>query len=573
VKAEEIARVDLLHDEGVVAARQCARDVADLLGFDRMEQTRIATAVSELARNAHRYAGGGLVRLTRHADRLQIEVADQGPGIPHLDDVLQGRYQSATGMGRGLVGVRLLMDEFDIDATPGRGTRVTVAKRLPAGSLAPVARDLRDELSRRGSRSPYDEVTRQNEELLQALGEVRARQQELVALNRELEETNRGVVALYAELDDRAERLRDADDRKSRFLADMSHELRTPLNSIVALTELLLSGDPPLVGEQVTQVGFVRQMAEEQLRVVGDLLDIAKIEAGHLELALADVSVAELFAGLRGQLRPLAVDGAVDLRFDAAPGLPLLHTDEGKLIQVLRNLVSNALKFTPGGHVLVSAEPAGQDVVFRVRDTGIGIAPGDLTRIFDEFVQIPGELQSRRKGTGLGLPLARKLIGALGGRIDAVSEQGAGTTFTVRMPPSPAAPVADVPDVTGTVLIVDDDETARYVVEAHLRDSAWAVTAVPSGEAALAALTAGRPAAVVLDLSMAGLDGIEVLRRLREQPQTADLPVVVHTSRLLDDRDAARITALGAVILDKSTTSRSELLNALAHVTGGSDGR
>jgi signal transduction histidine kinase len=573
VSADEIARVELRHDEGVVTARQYARDVADLLGFDGMEQTRIATAVSELARNAHRYADGGLVRLVRRADRLQIVVTDQGPGIPHLDDVLQGRYQSATGMGRGLVGVRLLMDEFDIDATPGRGTRVTVAKRLPAGSVAPAARDLRDELSRRGSRSPYDEVTRQNEELLQALGEVRARQQELVALNRELEDTNRGVVALYAELDDRAERLRDADDRKSRFLADMSHELRTPLNSIVALTELLLSGDPPLVGEQVMQVGFVRQMAEEQLRVVGDLLDIAKIEAGHLELELADVSVAELFAVLRGQLRPLAADGAVDLRFDAAPGLPLLHTDEGKLIQVLRNLVSNALKFTPGGHVLVSAEATGQDVVFRVRDTGIGIAPDDLPRVFDEFVQIPGELQARRKGTGLGLPLARKLIGALGGRIDAVSEQGAGTTFTVRLPSSPAAPPADVPDVTGTVLVVDDDETARYVVEAHLRDNAWAVTTVASGEAALAALAAGRPAAVILDLSMAGLDGMEVLRRLREQPQTADLPVVVHTSRLLDDREAARIASLGAVVLDKSTTSRSELLKALAHATGGPDGR
>ena len=153
--------------------------------------------------------------------------------------------------------------------------------------------------------SPFDEVTRQNEELLQALGEVRARQKAMLALNRELEETNTGVVALYAELDERAERLRDADERKSRFLADMSHELRTPLNSIIALGELLLSGEPALAASRRPRSAFIRRVAEDQLRLVGDLLDIAKIEAGRLELELEDLALAELFVILRGQLRPL----------------------------------------------------------------------------------------------------------------------------------------------------------------------------------------------------------------------------------------------------------------------------
>ena len=237
-----------------------------------------------------------------------------------------------------------------------------------------------------------------------------------MALNRELEETNTGVVALYAELDERAERLRDADERKSRFLADMSHELRTPLNSIIALAELLLSGEPPLQGEQATQVAFIRRVASDQLRLVGDLLDIAKIEAGRLELELADVALSELFVLLRGQLRPLMKSADAELRFEF-PSTPVtLHTDEGKLMQVLRNLVSNAVKFTPRGEVIVSAEPVGDDVRFEVRDTGIGIAPEDLPRIFDEFVQIPGELQRSGQGTGLGLPLARKLIGLAGWR-------------------------------------------------------------------------------------------------------------------------------------------------------------
>ena len=167
-------------------------------------------------------------------------------------------------------------------------------------------------------------------------------QEELRDLNRELESTNRGVVALYAELDDRAEQLRDADERKSRFLADMSHELRTPLNSIVALTELLLDGEPHLMAEQAKQVAYIRRMAEDQLRLVSDLLDMAKIEAGRVDVNLADVSVAELFALVRAQLRPLVRDEAVALQFVAEPDLPPLHTDEALLVQVLRNLVSNA---------------------------------------------------------------------------------------------------------------------------------------------------------------------------------------------------------------------------------------
>src|SRR5690349_3276180 len=173
---DEVARVELEHDEGVVTARQRARDVADLLGFDRLEQTRIATAVSELARNAHRYAGGGEVRIMAARDRIRVEVSDAGPGIPNLDEVLRGEYTSSTGLGRGLVGVRQLMDEFEIVAPEGRGTRVTVVKRLPASVIGPDVRTVRAGLARLGATSPFDEVTRQNEELLQALGEVRARQ-------------------------------------------------------------------------------------------------------------------------------------------------------------------------------------------------------------------------------------------------------------------------------------------------------------------------------------------------------------------------------------------------------------
>jgi signal transduction histidine kinase/CheY-like chemotaxis protein len=502
---------------------------------------------------------------------LHIEVSDDGPGIPHIDEVLSGRYRSTTGLGQGLLSVRRLMDHFEIDAPAGGGTRVAVSRALPAGGDAPGAREVRDALSRRGVRSPYDEITEQNQELLQAFNELRARQEELLALNRELDDTNRGVVALYAELDERAESLRDADDRKSRFLADMSHELRSPLNSIVALTELLLDdGDGgALDDEQRRQIGYIRRMAVDQLELVGDLLDIAKIEAGRVDVDLRELSVPELFGVLRAQLRPLVPASDVRLRFDAEPGLPPLLTDEGKLVQILRNLVTNALKFTAAGDVVVRATADTEHVTFTVSDTGVGIAPADLERIFEEFVQVPGEHQRNVRGTGLGLPLCRKLVGILGGTIRVESAVGQGTTFTVRLPGALRADGTEAPPPGAEVLLVDDDEAARYVLRAQLDGSGWAIREASSGLAALAEIQQHVPTAIVLDLSMPDIDGLEVLRRLRERPGLSDVTVVIHTSREIGESERRAIQRHRALLLDKASASRASLLSVLATATAG----
>jgi signal transduction histidine kinase/CheY-like chemotaxis protein len=476
-------------------------------------------------------------------------------------------------MGHGLVGVHRLMDDVRIDTSAEVGTRVVIRKAIPP-HMAPDDRAIGDELARRSAASPYDEVSRQNEELLVALGELRARTEELRDLNRELESTNRGVVALYAELDDRAEQLRDADQRKSRFLADMSHELRTPLNSIVALTELLLDGEPGLAAEQAKQVAYIRRMADEQLRLVSDLLDMAKIEAGRVDVNLTDVSIAELFALVRAQLRPLVHEEAVALRFVAEPDLPPLHTDEALLVQVLRNLVSNAIKFTPEGEIVVRAERQGEAVRLSVSDTGIGISAPDLDRIFDEFVQIPSALQRHGKGTGLGLALVIRLVGLLGGRVSATSTVGEGSTFEVSLPAHRDAVLpAEVPDPSGAILVVDDDEAARYVVRAHLGGAGWEVAEVASGSAALAACERGLPLAIVLDLSMPDLDGTVVLTRLRAEERTRAVPVVVHTSRLMADDVRRQVEAQGARVLDKSNTSQVTLRAAITDAIRRTDGR
>ena len=256
------------------------------------------------------------------------------------------------------------------------------------------------------------------------------------ALRAELEETNQGVLALYAELDNQAEELRQASDLKSRFLSYMSHEFRTPLGSILSITSLLDDElDGPLSPEQHKQVGFVRTAASELSDMVDDLLDLAKIEAGRISISPAWFDMFDLFSALRGMFRPIVDGGAVDLIFEEPVDMPRLYTDDKKLAQILRNFISNSLKFTQRGEVRVSARlESTREVRFAVSDTGIGI-PADMhDKLFEDFSQVDSPLQKRLRGTGLGLSLCKRFAELLGGHVGVESEPGVGSTFYVIIP-------------------------------------------------------------------------------------------------------------------------------------------
>lgn len=259
---------------------------------------------------------------------------------------------------------------------------------------------------------------------------------ELEELRAELEETNRGVVALYAELDAQAEQLRKATELKSRFLAYMSHEFRAPINSIRSIARLLTDRiDGPLTEEQDRQVQFIQTTATEFAEMVDDLLDLAKIEAGRVEISPAWFEMVDLFSALRGMFRPVLTNPDLTLVFEEPAGLPRLYTDDRKLSQILRNFISNALKFTSHGEVRVSAAglPGGR-VRFTVSDTGIGIAPEYHAAVFDDFSQVDSPVQKRLRGTGLGLSLSRQLATLLGGQVTVESELGKGSRFSVEIP-------------------------------------------------------------------------------------------------------------------------------------------
>jgi signal transduction histidine kinase/CheY-like chemotaxis protein len=685
-----ILTLALRTERDVVQARQRARELAAVLGFDNQDQIRLATATSEMARNAFRYARNGNVTFSLSLDppqHLEVTVTDSGPGIPHLEDVLAGRYESETGMGMGILGTRRLMDDFSISANPG-GTTATMVKRLPklsSGLTARSARELAERLLGRAPESPYEEIERQNQELMKTLQELRTRQEELMLLNHELEDTNRGVVALYAELDERADYLRRASELKTKFLSNVSHEFRTPLNSIISLARLLMDRiDGDLSREQEKQIRYIESSARDLQEMVNDLLDLAKVEAGKIKIRAKTFEAQELFSALKGMLKPLLADNtSVELIFEEPHDLPPLRTDEGKVSQILRNLISNALKFTPHGSVTVSAKASAQNrVTFVVSDTGIGIPPEYHETIFKEFSQVENPLQERHRGTGLGLPLCRNLAMLLGGRLWLTSEVGRGSTFYTELPivyvgeslaeqeaaslPAPefhrapvlilednpetasllesylrhsefqpivthdvaqaevwitrhvpAAVVADVylaedlvwgfmvnvrdkfPAVpviitsahdeaqpayargaslflpkpldretlirelrrlttqagTRRLLLVDDNEVSRYIVR-ELLDRPWLdVTEAGNGSEALRLIKEQAPDAVILDLLMPDMSGLDVLRRLREQTSTDKLPVLIYTSKVLTENEKQDLEALGAKLLRKEDVS------------------
>ncbi|BBH65618.1 sensor histidine kinase [Actinoplanes sp. OR16] len=441
---EQLISMRLRVEQDIFAIRQLGREVARVVGLESQDQTRFATAISEVGR----------VLLAAGPD-AEVRFSVRPYGVPTLQVTMAHPSAGETSRLAGqLRQVGRLVDTMEVD-DGSTGTVVRMARRLPAAApeLTPARMDeIRTGLAGHVPGSPLDELAVQNQQLIAALDEVRAQRDDLARLNaeleetnrgvmalyhqlsEELEETNRGVVALYAELDEKSVQLRAASEAKSRFLANVSHELRAPVTAIIGLGRLLTdSGSDELTEEQGRQVELIRTSASDLLTLVNGLLDLAKAEAGRIEPNWSDVDLKAMFGQLRGTLRPLATRPEVDFVVDE-PTVPSLRSDEVLLAQVLRNLLTNALKFTESGSVRLSVRRVDGDVEFAVADTGTGIPPELHERVFEEFYQVPGSKPVSGKGTGLGLPYARRLAGILGGGLWVDSLPGAGSTFTLRLP-------------------------------------------------------------------------------------------------------------------------------------------
>jgi signal transduction histidine kinase len=443
-----LLRTAISVESDVFVVRQRGREVATAVGLERQDQIRVATALSEVGRQMYAQLGPVVVvfdAVTTPVDALSVSASAPAPDDPAAVEALAQEVAVA----------QRLMESWQFDRADGQVV-ITMGRRLPVGAapLGSRVEELRTALERLAPGRPVEEFVLQNQQLLVALEQVQAHRDELLRLNAELEETNkgvmalytqlsaeleetnRGVVALYADLDEKSAQLREASEGKTRFLNNVSHELRAPVTAVLGLVRLITDpASDPLTAEQSTQLGLIRDSAQDMLARVNELLDLAKAESGRLEPQPTEIDLHAVFGALRGTMRSLAARPELEVHVEEPDGLPTLRTDEVMLTQVLRNLMTNGIKFTPAGEVRLAARYDGGDRIdLVVSDTGIGIPAEQQRHVFEEFYQIRGQAQAGVTGTGLGLPYARRLVHLLGGELYLTSEVGVGSTLTVTLP-------------------------------------------------------------------------------------------------------------------------------------------
>jgi signal transduction histidine kinase/CheY-like chemotaxis protein/CHASE3 domain sensor protein len=437
-------------------------------------------------------------------------------------------------------------------------------------------------------------LEQQQAELEQTNSQLEQQAQELEAQRDNLERVNASV-----EL--KARELEQASQYKSDFLANMSHELRTPLNSSLILAKLLADNpDDNLTADQVKYAQTIQSSGNDLLNLINDILDLSKIEAGHVEIRPEAVVVERVANNLRQMFQPLATDKNLDFAVELAADIPAaIETDPLRLEQVLKNLLSNAIKFTGSGRVTLSIAPAGAGrIAFAVTDTGIGIAADQQQRIFEAFHQADGTISRRYGGTGLGLSISRQLVRLLGGSIDLTSRPGQGSTFTITVPqaydPSfvaprdanpraapatvgtqaqveplrhqPARPALTVEDDRATLsntkrvlLVIEDDASFAAIVRDLSREMGFQSLVAGTAEEALRLAKEYRPSAVILDVGLPDQSGLSVLDRLKHDVETRHIPI--HMISAEDHTETA--FSLGAVGYAVKPVMRDQLVEVL----------
>ncbi len=371
---------------------------------------------------------------------------------------------------------------------------------------------------------------------------------------------------LFRDLEQRTAELQVVSRHKSEFLASMSHELRTPLNAVIGFSEVLLD---QLFGElNERQLEYLRDIwtsGKHLLHLLSDILDLSKVEAGKLELESVSFSVREALDYSISMMRERATRQGLVLALDVAADVGVVESDELRFKQVVINLLSNAVKFTPdGGTVTVDARTGAHELIVTVTDTGIGVAPEDQERIFESFQQGPS--LATREGTGLGLTLCRRIVGLMGGRMWLDSEADVGSTFGFTVPLSPQRCVdhggsLDAESPAPRVLVIEDDRPSVELLTVYLESAGFEVSVAHDGAIGLESIRHDKPVGVILDVRLPGIDGWEVLRTIKSDPETADLPVIVVS--VLAERSKG--VSLGAAEYLVKPTSRDEVMTALVN--------
>jgi PAS domain S-box-containing protein len=484
----------------------------------------------------------GYTRAELLGNRIEFLIPDRfrsrHPG--HRDTFYEHPVMRPMGTGLELYARRADGSEFAVDVT------LSPYDSDGAGRVICVVRDVAER--------------KHAEEQIQILNQhLEQRTAEVIATNKELELRNREV--------ERVNRLKD------EFLASMSHELRTPLNSIIGFSDLLAEqGAANFNPKQKRFLGHIQQGSRHLLELINDILDLSKIEAGHLELKYEDFELSQAVAEVVATVRPIAT--AKSIQFDSVVASDLfLYADRLRFKQVLYNLLSNALKFTPaGGQVSIEGSQEQRSIRFRVADTGIGIPTGEQEAIFESFHQVGTTTKGVREGTGLGLAITKRLVEQHGGSIWVESELGKGSRFFFTLPLRPAAVVEPASGDDGQaplILVAEDEGAAQELLVSHLEEAGYRVITVTSGPEALQAASKLHPDVITLDLLMPGKSGWQTLDELKKIPATAAIPVIIVS--VVEERKKA--LSVGATDYLVKPVSKERLLETVRRATAASGRR
>jgi nitrogen-specific signal transduction histidine kinase/CheY-like chemotaxis protein len=378
-----------------------------------------------------------------------------------------------------------------------------------------------------------------------------------------------------ADLERQYQAVQEANRLKSEFLANMSHELRTPLNGIIGFAELMHDGKVgPVSAEHQEFLGDILTSARHLLQLINDVLDLAKIESGKMEFRPEPVDTGAVVREVCDTLRTLAAQKRIEITASIEPAVSLVVTDAGKLKQIHYNYVSNALKFTPNsGRVAIGvALDEGRDFRIEVEDTGIGIRPEDLPKLFTEFQQLDSSTAKVHPGTGLGLALTRRIAEAQGGRVGVQSSPGVGSTFFAVLPVGTAAQAGralasravSADGEPPMILVVDDDPGSLKLADIALRQAGYRVLCRSTADAALRTATEEVPAAIVIDLVMPERDGFDLVRRLRDTMAGEQMPILIWTMKELSPKEREYLAVFAHGVVFKGSGAAT-LIEELQH--------
>ncbi|MDQ7030463.1 MAG: ATP-binding protein [Ardenticatenia bacterium] len=365
----------------------------------------------------------------------------------------------------------------------------------------------------------------------------------------------------YQQQRETAERLRELDQLKTQFLANMSHELRTPLNSIIGFSRVILKGiDGPITELQRKDLTTIYNAGQHLLGLINDILDISKIEAGKMELDFEDVDLNQIIDGVLSTTKGLIKDKPVRLRKEVPEELPTIRADATRVRQILLNLLSNAAKFTEEGEICLTAVRTGDEIMMTVSDTGPGIPEEKQDRLFEAFYQVDSSMTRKVGGTGLGLAIARHFVEMHGGRIWVRSVVGQGSTFGFTLPI--AGPLENGKDIhrQPVVLAVDDEPGITELYTRYLEPEGYSVISVNDARDVLLAVRRYQPDVILLDIKIRDMNGLDVLRTLRQEELTREIPIVVCS--IEEDQREACLKAGATDFLPKPIL-RGELVGCL----------